>query len=254
MTEWSYDWQILSPYLPMLWHGLALTAETSVLGFLLGMLIGLVGAAARTSPVWVLRFVAGSYVEIIRNTPSLVQIFMIYFGLPSLGIRLSGFEAGTIALGVSGGGYLIEILRSGFQAVPRGQREAAATLGLSRTTTYLRVVAPQALRIVYPPVVSQFIQMILGSSLLSIVALPELTGQAQEINAKTLLTMQIFGIALIAYLLLTNLVALLAGVVGHYVFKPPLRITRPESSGRRWVLGGLPRPERKRLARDEGRR
>lgn len=226
MASWWWDIVYLSRYLPEFLEGLRITVEVSLLALALGLAIGLVGAALRQSRVRVLRLVAGAYVEIIRNTPTLVQIFLIYFGLPSLGLNLTNYQAGVIALGVSGGGYFIEIIRAGFVAIPRGQREAAVSLGLSKAASYLFVQLPQAMRIVYPPVVGQYIQMILGSSMLSIIGVAELTGEAQIINAATYRTLPVFLIALALYLVLTNVVSLIANVVGRHVFRPPLQVSR----------------------------
>jgi polar amino acid transport system permease protein len=224
---------LLSRYLPMFLAGMKTTAEVSVLGFVLAILIGLLGAGMRRSRVWAFTIIAGAYVEIIRNTPMLVQVFLIYFGLPSIGLKFTNFQAAVIALGVSGGAYLIEIIRSGFEAVPKGQWEAAATIGLSRTDAYLRVLLPQALRIVYPPIIGQFLQMILGSSLLSVIGLTEITGQAQLVNDETYLSMPTFIIALVAYLILTNTISILAGVTGYFLFKPRLDLFNV--SGKRFL-------------------
>lgn len=226
MADWWWDIVYLSRYLPEFLAGLRMTIEVSLLALALGLAIGLIGAAMRQSRVWLFRLVAGAYVEVIRNTPTLVQIFLIYFGLPSLGLNLTNYQAGVIALGVSGGGYFIEIIRAGFVAIPAGQREAAVSLGLSKASNYLYVQLPQALRIVYPPVVGQYIQMILGSSMLSIIGVAELTGEAQLINAATYRTLPVFIIALALYLLLTNAVSLIANVIGRYAFRPPLAVSR----------------------------
>ncbi len=219
MDDYRY---LLARYLPMFLVGMKTTAEVSLLGFVLAILIGLLGAGLRRSRVRLLTFIAAAYVEIIRNTPMLVQVFLIFFGLPSIGLKFTNFQAAVIALGVSGGAYLIEIIRSGFDAIPRGQREAATTLGLSKANTYFRVLLPQALRIVYPPIIGQFLQMILGSSLLSVIGLTEITGQAQLVNDETYLSMPTFIIALVAYLILTNTTSILASIAGRILFKSPV--------------------------------
>lgn len=221
MYDYTY---LLSHYLPMFLQGLATTAEVSFLAAILGIVIGLAGAAARRSRALPLRLAAGTYVEIVRNTPMLAQVFLVFFGLPAIGLKFSNFQAGVIALGVSGGGYLIEIMRAGFDSVPAGQREAAAAVGLSKRDTYLHVVLPQAVRIVYPPTVGQLIQMILGSSVLSVIGLTELTGQAQLINDDTFISMPTFIIALVAYLILTNALSLATAACGRILFRPPIRI------------------------------
>ncbi len=227
------SWGVALSYWPEFLSALVLTAEVSVLSFALAFVLGVLGALARRSGVWPVRVLGAVYVEAIRNTPVLLQIFMIFFALPQLGVRLTAFDAGVAALGINAGAYLTEIIRAGLQAVPRGQVEAARSLGLRQRDIFRSVVFPQALRFVYPPVINQFIQIILGSSLVSAIALPELTSTTETINSTTLMTMQLFTIALLLYLLLSNVTALLADVVGRYAFKPPL-YSRP--SGR----GGLP--------------
>jgi polar amino acid transport system permease protein len=217
------SWQSIFDHSDLFVQGTLLTIEVSVVAFVLAFLIGLVGAAGRRSKYWLPRAAAGVFVEVIRNTPVLLQVFVAYFALPSLGLPLTRFEAGVFALAINVGAYLTEILRSGIEAVPRGQREAGQVLALSRWVNFRHVVMPQALRNVYPAVVNQFVQIILGTSLLSAIALPELTGTAQTINSQTLLTMQVFTVALVIYLVLTNAVSLGAAALGRVLFRPPLR-------------------------------
>lgn len=203
--------------------GLWLTTASSLLAFLGGFVLGLLGALARRSRFRVLRAIGTVYVEIIRNTPALVQIFIVYFGLPALGIRLPSFYAGVLALSINAGAYLTEILRTGIKSVPIGQSEAALTLGLSTREAFFHVLLPQAVRIVYPPVVNEFLQVILGSSLLSVISLNELTGVTEIINSMTFRTMEAFGTALVLYLILTNAVSLLSNLFAKAVFHPPLQ-------------------------------
>ena len=235
LSDWTYALQDWPTYLSAAW----LTLRLSLAAFVLAFVLGLLGALARGSRHAVLRAPAAGYVEVTRNTPVLLQMFVAYFALPTAGLRLSPVQAGVLALGVNVGAYLTEILRAGIQAVPRGQREAARVLALSPPRTFLHVVLPQALRNVYPAVVNQLVQIILGSSLLSAISVPELTGTAMVINSRSLLTVQVFGIAAVLYLVLTNLVALLAGLVARVAFKPPLPPAvrpRPLDALRRLVL------------------
>lgn len=217
-VDWNYalrDW-------PTYLDAARLSLQLSLEAFALALVLGLSGALARGSRHRVVRAPVAVYVEVIRNTPVLLQMFVAYFALPSAGIRLSPVQAGVLALGVNVGAYLTEIFRAGLEAVPKGQREAARVLALSPVRTFAHVVLPQALRNVYPAVVNQLVQIVLGSSLLSAISVPELTGTAMVINSRTLLTVQVFGIAAVLYLLLTNAVALAANLVGRAVFKPPL--------------------------------
>jgi polar amino acid transport system permease protein len=219
----SSSWQVVFNHTDEYWQGTLMTIEVSCLAFVLAFLIGVLGASGRRSRHRLPRAVAGVFVEVIRNTPVLLQVFVAYFALPSIGLPLSRFEAGVAALAINVGAYLTEILRAGIDAVPKGQGEAAHVLALSRWTTFRHVVLPQALRNVYPAVVNQFVQIILGTSLLSAIALPELTGTAQSVNSETLLTMESFTVAMVIYLVLTNLVSFGASLLGRVIFRPPLR-------------------------------
>lgn len=213
-ADWTYALQDWSTYVSAAW----LTLRLSLAAFAIACALGLLGAPARRSRFALLRAPAAVYVEVIRNTPVLLQMFVAYFALPSAGLRLSPVQAGVLALGVNVGAYLTEIFRAGIQSVPAGQREAARVLAISPFGTFVHIVLPQALRNVYPAVVNQLVQIILGSSLLSAISVPELTGTAMVINARSLLTVQVFGIAAVLYLVLTNLVALLAAGVGRVAF------------------------------------
>jgi polar amino acid transport system permease protein len=210
----SYEWLTLAGYWNDFVRAAWLTLQITLLAFILAMLLGLLAALASSSRAGLLRGIASVYIEAIRNTPVLLQIFIVFFGLPSLGITLNAYTAGVIALGVNVGAYLAEVFRAGIQSVPRGQLEAASI--------FVEVVLPQAARAVYPAIVNNLIQLLLGTSLLSAIALPELSGTATVINARTLLYIQTFTITLIAYLVLSNLLSWVAGQVGTRVFHPPL--------------------------------
>ncbi|MFM9610585.1 amino acid ABC transporter permease [Streptomyces sp. V2] len=233
-VDWSYALRDWSTYLDAAW----LTLRLSLAAFALAFALGLLGALARRSRHLALRAPAAVYVEVLRNTPVLLQMFVAYFVLPSAGLRLTPVQAGVLALGVNVGAYLTEIFRAGIDAVPDGQREAAKVLALSPVRTFAHVVLPQALRNVYPAVVGQLVQIILGSSLLSAISVPELTGTAMVVNSRTLLTVQVFGIAAVLYLVLTNAVALAAGLVGRVAFRPPLKPAPRRRAVRRLLLKG----------------
>jgi polar amino acid transport system permease protein len=158
----------------------------------------------------------------------------VFFGLPSLGLTLDAYTAGVIALGVNVGAYLAEVFRAGIQSVPKGQLEAASILGLARSQIFMEVVLPQATRAVYPAIVNNLIQLLLGTSLLSAIALPELSGTATVINSRTLLYVQTFTITLIAYLVLSNVLSWIAEQIGLRLFHPPL-VTR-KSARKRLIL------------------
>ncbi len=223
----SYQWRTVLEYLPDFLGAMWLTLWITLRAFALALGCGLVAALARNSRFLVLRLVAGAYVELIRNTPVLLQIFVVFFAFPSFGLRLDAVTAGVVALGVNVGAYLCEVFRAGISSVVRAQSEAAQVLGLSARQTFVSVVAPQALRNVYPATVNYLIQVLLGTSLLTAIAVPELTGVATVINARTLLFVQVFSIAIVLYLVLSNALSLAAGLLGRVLFKPPLHQARP---------------------------
>jgi polar amino acid transport system permease protein len=216
---------LIFTYIPDFLTGLWLTAAASFLAFAGGVVLGVLGAVGRRSTVWPLRAVATAYVEIFRNTPVLVQIFIVFFGLPAAGIHLPAFAAGVIGLALNAGAYLTEIIRTGFVSVPKGQLEAARTLGLTRSDVFFQVVLPQAIRTVYPPVVNEFMQIILATSLLSTIALNELTGVALIASSLTFESMPAFGVALLFYLILTNAVSFSAVQLGKFMFRAPLTVS-----------------------------
>jgi polar amino acid transport system permease protein len=209
-------------YLDFFITGAITTLWTSALSFVLALSLGVVIAVFRRSKLRVLRIIGSVYVEALWNTPVLVQIFLFYFGLASVGVRLPAVVAGILALGINGGAYLSEIIRAGLQSVPRSQLEAARTLGLGRLDIFVHVVLPQAIRTVYPPIVNRFIDLVLASSLLSAIAVDELTSAARRVNSATYETLAVFGFALVFYLVLTNLISFVASIVGRYAFKPSI--------------------------------
>lgn len=222
-----YQWRTILGYLPDFLAAMWLTLWMTLIAFALAVVCGLFAALARNSSFLPLRLLAGAYVELIRNTPVLLQIFVVFFALPSLGLALPAVTAGIVAIGVNVGAYLCEVFRAGISSVGRSQREAAQVLGLSSRQTFVSVIAPQALRNVYPATVNNLIQVLLGTSLLTAIAVPELTGVATVINARTLLFVQVFAVAIVLYLILSNALSLLAGLLGRVIFKPAITSTRP---------------------------
>ena len=149
------------------------------------------------------RSVAFSYVELIRNTPFLVQVYVVYFGFPSVGLRLNAITAAIIALSLYAGAYVTEIVRAGIQSIDKGQIEAARALGLSPALTFRHVVLIPALASVYPALTSQFILIMLASSVVSTISVPELTGAANDIQGLTFRSLEAFLVVAGIYLVLT---------------------------------------------------
>jgi polar amino acid transport system permease protein len=223
-NEMYFDWGAPFRSLDLLASGLGVTLRVAVIAFGGAFALGTLTALMRRSHFWPLRALAAVYVESIRNTPVLLQIFVIFFGLPSVGIRLDAVTAGSIALAVNSGAYLAEIIRGGIQSISKGQVEAAASLGLTTGQIFGRIVFPQALRNIYPPVVNQFIMVLLGTSLLSAIAVPDLTGNALVVNSRTFRTVEVFTFVTLVYVAVTLLCSYLLGLLGRRLF--------PHHSGR----------------------
>jgi polar amino acid transport system substrate-binding protein len=162
-------------YLPLLLVGAVTTVEISVLAMALAVVAGMVVVLARLYAIAPIQFLAKAYVEVVRGTPLLIQLFMIYYGLPEIGIRLNPFLAGILGLGLNYAASEAENYRAGIQSIPRGQTEAAFALGMSQWQTLRHIVLPQAVRVVIPPVTNDFIAMFKDSSIVSVITMIELT-------------------------------------------------------------------------------
>ena len=167
-------------------QGLVLgTLPLTAISFVLGLALALLLALMRLSRVRVLSATARTYVSLVRGTPLLVQLFIIFYGLPSLGVTIDPFPSAVIAFTVNVGGYASEVVRAAILAVPRGQWEAASTVGMSYTTTLRRVVLPQATRVAVPPLSNTLISLVKDTSLASTILVTELLRKAQELAAPT---------------------------------------------------------------------
>ncbi|WP_425257142.1 amino acid ABC transporter permease [Rubrivivax sp. RP6-9] len=187
---------------PLLAAGVAWTLGLTAVALAIGMVVGVACAWARASGPAPLRWVVGAYVELIRNTPFIVQLFFIFFGLPAAGVRLSPELASLIAMVVNLGAYATEIVRAGLEATPRGQIEAAQSLALDRWQIFSRVVLPPALRKVWPSLVSQIVIVMLGSAVCGQISTPELSHAANLISSRNFRSFEAFFIATGIYLLL----------------------------------------------------
>ncbi|MEA3283715.1 MAG: amino acid ABC transporter permease [Synergistota bacterium] len=200
----TLDFSILSPYIPMLLAGAWFTVKASLCSVVLGSAFGLVVGALRVVPFGPVRGLAAAYIYVIRGTPLLVQLFLIYFGLPSLGINLPAFVAGVIGLGINSSGYVGEIVRGGIEAVPKGQWEASKMLGLSYLRSMRYIILPQAIRNMLPAIGNEFVTLIKESSLLSTLAITELTMAGQQVRSVTYASFETFIAVGIIYLCLTS--------------------------------------------------
>ncbi len=197
------NFSALWPYWPELLSGLWVTIQLTLMATVGGVALGILGAALRSGRPSILSRLWGVYVELIRNTPFVVQLFFIVFGLPNLGVKLTAGEAALLAMLINLGAYSTEIIRAGIQVTPRGQWEAGRVLGLSRTQTFVQVVLPPSLKRIYPALVSQCIIVMLGSSVVSQVSHKELTFAANLIQSRTFLSFEVYLVTTLLYLVLS---------------------------------------------------
>lgn len=199
--------------------GLGLTVRIVAAALVVAMLTGLATALLRHGPWWVGRGVALLYVGLVRNTPLLIQLFAVYFVVAPV-LRLSPFWAAVLTLAAFEGAYMAEIFRAGLGSVPLGQKDAALSLGLNRHQMFRAIILPQAVRRVLPPLTSQTVSLIKDSALVSAIALPDLTMQAQATIAETFLSLELWTLVAGLYLLLTLLVSLPAlWLEKHFTWK-----------------------------------
>jgi len=202
--------------MPLLLLGLWTTILLGSVSILLGLLLGLVLVMLRLYGQRAVRLLAAAYINLFRALPLLVLLVLIYYALPFLGVRLSSFAAAATALSMVSGAYTAEIFRAGIEAVPRGQFEASAALGLRRWRVMRSVVLPQAVRIVVPPLTSNAISVLKDTALASVVAMPDLLKQATQAQALFANPSPLLGAAVLYLLLLLPLV----GLVGWLTQRP----------------------------------
>ena len=215
---YQLDFGALLQYLGFFLEGTAVTFGLTAVASLLGVAIGIAGAAAMLDKrLWLRRLVSG-YVELIRNTPFIVQMFFIFFGLPSLGLRLSALSAAALAMTINLAAYAIEIIRAGLEGVPPGQREAAIALGLRPVPLFGLVVLPQALANVYPALVGQITITMLESAVVSQIAVVDLTHVADFIQSRNFRSFETYLVVTVIYLLLAIFMRRLLAFAGRGLF------------------------------------
>ncbi|CVI63495.1 amino acid ABC transporter permease (plasmid) [Agrobacterium leguminum] len=197
--NWGSFWDLY----PQLLAGARLTAFISLVSFACAIGVAFLVATGKLSRFRVARTIATIYVEIIRNTPLLLQVYVIFYGLPSLGFRFSPVTASIIGLSLNVGAYLGEIFRAGVKSVPPGQREAATALGMRPLQKLFYIIVPVSLRNIFPAFSNMAVATVLGSSLASVISVAELTGATNEISARTYLTIEVYSFSAVIYLALT---------------------------------------------------
>jgi len=204
---------------PALVGGLVLTIELSVLAIALGSFVGLVSAALRSIGPPIVEWIVRSYVEIIRNTPFLVQLFILYFSLPSIGIRLDANVAALFGMALNFAGYATEILRSGIEAVPTGQVEAGHSFGFTRLQVYRYIILFPALKTVYPALASQFVLLMLATSVVSQISAPDLFHTASIVQSRTFRDFEVYIVAAGMYLAMALIFRLAFALIHRWVFQ-----------------------------------
>lgn len=198
----TFSWAAIWQGLPYLLQGAALTIFISLTAMLLGLILGVLIALLSEVPSRGIRVLIRAYIEIFRNTPLLIQIFIVYFGLPQLGLKLSPFFSGLSALTLYTAAYNVEIFRAGLDAVPKGQEEAARSTGLTPLQAAVYVIIPQALRIAFPALGNNLVTLLKNSSLVSTIGMVELMFVANDISFNNFRSFEIYGATAVLYVLL----------------------------------------------------
>lgn len=206
-------------YLPYLLAGAWITLQISFLAFWGGMVIGLLGASGLTYGGRLTRALVGAYVTFFTNTPGLVQIYFYFYAMPEFGVVLTSYQAVLLGLTLNAGAYITLIQRGGFLSVRQNELDAAATLGMSLIQSVRYVIVPHIARVLYAPLSSKFILMVLGSAVGGVFGLEELTGRTINANSESFRAIELFSMTAVIYVALTILASALLAVIGRSVFR-----------------------------------
>ncbi len=201
------DVALLVQYGPAILSGLLMTVQVCVLAGILAVSLALPVSLAVSSPLWLLRVAARTYIEIMRGTPVLIVLFLLYYGGPSIGVRLDALPAGVLGLGCYGAAFFAEIFRAGFQSIPKGQIEAARMVGMTNLQIMRQIKVPQMLALILPPGTNQFIILVKESALLSIITVAELTKTATQMANETFAVVEPYLVIALLYWLFIEIIA-----------------------------------------------
>lgn len=220
---------LIPRYMPFLLEGAVVTLQLSILSMACAIAIGLFVALGRLSNFSLLRVALASYVEIWRNVPLIVQLLVIYFSLPELGISIPGFWAGVLGLSLNVGAYLSEVFRAAILSIEGGQRDAGISLGMSRFVIYQRVILPQAMRIAIPTIGNYFIALLKDSALVSYIAVNELLRHGTIIISSTFKSMEIYIMVAIVYFIISFISARCVAYIERTLTPAYLRVSQSPS-------------------------
>ena len=213
-TNYQFAWNVVGEYRVWLFEGVTLTLKIALVSMAFAMVLGLLIALLRMSPIWPVRTLASLYISIFRAIPPLVFILWMYYGVTLVsGLNIEAFWSGVICLSLQYAAWLAEIYRSGLQAIDKGQREAALSTGLSRTRAFAKVIWPQAWRIIIPPIANNFVGIIKDSSLVGVIGLNELMRQSQIAVSLTFRPFELYTAAMVIYIVLTLAIARMASLL-----------------------------------------
>ncbi|MFY3307786.1 amino acid ABC transporter permease [Achromobacter ruhlandii] len=220
---YQFDFASVFDYTPVLIKGIGVTVELIAFGAVAGVALGIACAWARTQgPRW-LRAPVTAYVEVVRNTPFLIQLFFVFFGLPSLGVQFSEMQAACLAMALNLGAYSAEIIRAGIDATPKGQYEAGASLAMTRLQVFRHVVLKPALARIWPALSSQIVIVMLGSAVCSQIAAEDLTFAANFIQSRNFRAFEVYFVTTGIYLALAVLLRQLLRMTGKRLFRKAAR-------------------------------
>ena len=227
---YNFVFVLIPQYMPLLLQGAVVTIQLSLLSMAFGVVIGLLVALGRLSGIRPLDWVLHTYLEIWRNVPLIVQLLVIYFTLPEIGIRLPGFWAGVLGLSLNLGAYLSEVFRAAIGSVDKGQVDAAISIGMSRLTAFRRVVLPQALLIALPTLGGYFVSLLKDSALVSFIAVNELLRHGTMIISSTFRSMEIYAMVAMIYFVMSFIASRLVRWLELRLTPAYLRRSKPASA------------------------
>ncbi len=221
---YTFQFGVIAEYLPYFLGGAWVSLLLAFLAFWAGAVIGLLGAMGKTFGGPVIYRIVDGYVVFFTNTPALVQVYVIFYGLPDVGILLSPFLSVLIGLTLNSGAYLTEIQRAGFQSVRREELEAAEAMGMSVWHAVCHVIAPHIAKTLYAPLSNFYIWLILGTSMAGVFGVEELTGRAINVSASTFRTIEVFVYVAVIYVVLTVIASALLALIGRKAFRVKAKI------------------------------